>query len=85
MLYGFIVTGLLPLTAVLLATAAIGSEIEDGTIVYLLAKPAERWRIVAGKLLAAWGATTVIVLASAVVGGVVALAGGSDWRVLGAS
>ena len=74
-LYGLIVTALLPLTAVLLATAAIGNEIEDGTIVYLLAKPAERWRIVAGKLLAAWGATTAIVLGSAVVGGAVALAG----------
>ena len=81
-LYGFIVIGLLPFTAVLLATAALGSEIEDGTIVYLLSKPAERWRILAGKLLAAWGATAVIVLASAVVGGVVALAGQGDWRVL---
>ena len=82
-LYGLIVTALLPLTAVLLATAAIGNEIEDGTIVYLLAKPAERWRIVAGKLLAAWGATTVIVVASGVLGGAVALAGADDWGVLG--
>ena len=82
-LYGLIVTALLPLTAVLLATAAIGNEIEDGTIVYLLAKPAERWRIVAGKLLAAWGATTAIVVGSAVVGGAVALAGADDWGVLG--
>ena len=82
-LYGLVVTALLPLTAVLLATAALGSEIEDGTIVYLLAKPAERWRIVAGKLLAAWGATAVVVLGSALVGGAVALAGEGDWRVLG--
>ena len=81
-LYGFIVTLLLPATAVLLSTAALGSEIEDGTIVYLLSKPAERWRILAGKLLAAWGATTVIVVASGVVAGVVALAGQGDWRVL---
>ena len=50
-LYGLIVTALLPLTAVLLATAAIGNEIEDGTIVYLLSKPAERWRILAGSCL----------------------------------
>ncbi len=82
-LYGFVVTGVLPLTAVLLATAAIGNEIEDGTIVYLLAKPAERWRIVAGKLLAAWGATAVVVLGSALVSGAVALAGEGDWRILG--
>lgn len=82
-LYGLVVTALLPFTAVLLATAALGNEIEDGTIVYLLSKPAERWRIVAGKLLAAWGATAVIVLLSAVVGGVVTLAGSDDWRILG--
>ena len=83
LLNGLIVNALLPLTALLLATAALGSEVEDGTIVYLLSKPVERWRIVAGKLLAAWGATAVIVLASAVVSGVVALAGEGDWRILG--
>ncbi len=82
-LYGIIVTVLLPLTAVLLSTAALGSEIEDGTIVYLLSKPGERWRILAGKLLAAWGATTAIVVASALVGGVVALAGEDEWEILG--
>ncbi|HCV00943.1 MAG TPA: ABC transporter permease, partial [Dehalococcoidia bacterium] len=68
LLNALIVNALLPLTALLLATAAIGSEVEDGTIVYLLSKPVERWRIVAGKLTAAWGATLVIVLASAAVG-----------------
>jgi len=82
-LYGLIVTALLPLTAVLLSTAALGSEIEDGTIVYLLSKPSERWRILTGKLLAAWGATTAIVVASALVGGVVALAGKDEWSILG--
>ena len=74
---------LLPLTALVLATAALGSEIEDGTIVYLLAKPAQRWRIVAGKLLAAWGATALLVLASATISGAVALAGEDGWRILG--
>ncbi len=83
LLNALIVNALLPLTALLLATSAIGSEVEDGTIVYLLAKPVERWRIVAGKLIAAWGATAIIVLASAAVSGAVALAGESGWRVLG--
>lgn len=83
LLNALIVNALLPLTALLLATAAIGSEVEDGTIIYLLSKPVERWRIVAGKLIAAWGATLVIVLASAAVSGVVALAGEHDWRILG--
>ena len=82
LLNALIVNALLPLTALLLATSAIGGEIEDGTIIYLLAKPVERWRIVAGKLIAAWGATAIIVLASAAVSGAVALAGDGGWRVL---
>ncbi len=82
-LNALVINILLPLTALVLATAALGSEIEDGTIVYLLSKPAERWRIVAGKLLAAWGATAVLVLASAVVGGLLTLAGEGDTRIVG--
>ena len=35
----------LPLVAVIVGTAAIGSEIEDGTIVYLLSKPVPRLSI----------------------------------------
>ena len=81
-LNALVINILLPLTALVLATASLGSEIEDGTIVYLLSKPAERWRIVAGKLLAAWGATAVLVLASAVIGGLVALAGEGESRLL---
>ncbi|MCY3602012.1 MAG: ABC transporter permease, partial [Chloroflexi bacterium] len=81
-LNALVINILLPLTALVLATASLGSEIEDGTIVYLLSKPAERWRIVAGKLLAAWGATAVLVLASALLSGVVALAGEGESRLL---
>ncbi len=74
---------MLPLTALLLATAALGGEIEDGTAVYLLSKPIPRWRILAGKLLAAWGATAAIVLAGAALAGAVVLAGEGGWNVLG--
>ena len=74
---------MLPLTALILATAALGGEIEDGTAVYLLSKPIARWRILAGKLLAAWGATAAAVLAGAALAGAVALAGESGWNVLG--
>lgn len=81
-LNALVINILLPLTALVLATAALGSEIEDGTIVYLLSKPVERWRIVAGKLLAAWGATAILVLASAVISGIVTLAGEGESRIL---
>ena len=44
---------LMPLVALLLGTAALGAEIEDGTVVYLLAKPIPRSVIVLTKLLVA--------------------------------
>jgi ABC-2 type transport system permease protein len=40
---------LLPITALVFGTAAFGSEVEDGTIVYLLVKPIARWRVVTTK------------------------------------
>ena len=53
LLDGLIVTTLLPLAALVYGTAALGAEIEDGTAVYLLAKPVPRRQIILGKLLAA--------------------------------
>lgn len=82
-LTGTVALIVLPVTALFLATSALGSEIEDGTAVYLLSKPVARWRILAGKLLAAWGASAAIVLAAAAVSGAVLLAGESGWNVLG--
>ncbi|HXV32453.1 MAG TPA: ABC transporter permease [Gaiellaceae bacterium] len=79
---GLIVTTLLPLAAVVYGTAVLGSEIEDGTAVYLLAKPVSRARIVAAKLLASWLATTVTVLGSGLVAGAIALAGAPEDGIL---
>jgi ABC-2 type transport system permease protein len=62
---------LLPLVAVIVGTAALGSELDDGTIVYLLAKPVARWRIVLVKLLVAWLVTTLLVAPAIVVAGVI--------------
>ena len=45
-----IFTLLLPLVALVFGTASLGAEIEDGTAVFLLTKPIERWRIVAIKI-----------------------------------
>jgi ABC-2 type transport system permease protein len=57
----------LPIIAVLFGTAAFGAEIEDGTIVYLLAKPVPRWAVVTAKLIAVVGATAVLAAGSAAV------------------
>ena len=72
---GLIVTVLLPLLALVYGTAALGAEIEDGTAVYLLAKPVSRAQIIFGKLLAAWALTSVTVLASGLVAGAIGLQG----------
>lgn len=57
-----IATLLLPLVALVLGTAALGAEIEDGTAVFLLTKPIERWRIIAIKTGVAAAATAVLVV-----------------------
>lgn len=62
---------LLPLVAVIVGTAALGSEIDDGTIVYLLANPIPRWRVVLVKLLVAWLVTVLLVAPAIAVAGMV--------------
>jgi ABC-2 type transport system permease protein len=52
----------LPLIALVFGTATIGSEIEDGTIVFLLAKPIARWRVALAKLGVAAGLTAALVV-----------------------
>lgn len=66
-------TMLLPLVAILFGTAAFGSEIDDGTAVYLLAKPIGRWAIVLAKLIAAVAVTLILTVASAGIAGAIAL------------
>jgi ABC-2 type transport system permease protein len=62
---------LLPLVAVIVGTAAIGSELDDGTIVHLLAQPVPRWRIVAVKLIVAWVVVTLLVAPATLIAGLI--------------
>jgi ABC-2 type transport system permease protein len=81
---GLVVTTLLPLAALVYGTAALGAEIEDGTAVYLLAKPVSRRSIVLAKLLGAWVLTSVTVLASGLVAAAIGLGGAAgDGLLLG--
>jgi ABC-2 type transport system permease protein len=70
-----VVATLLPLCALVFGTAALGSEFEDGTAVYLLGKPIARWKVVCSKLVVAWAATAALVVVSAVVAGTIAIQG----------
>ncbi len=61
-----VVRTVMPLVALIIGTAAIGSEIEDGTAVYLMVKPIARWKIALAKILVAVGLTAVLVIPSIV-------------------
>ena len=69
---------LLPLVAVIVGTAALGSELDDGTIVYLLAKPVPRPLIVLVKLLVAWAVTGLLVAVPILIAGVIGAGGDPD-------
>jgi ABC-2 type transport system permease protein len=57
---GLGVTIALPLVALLAASAVLGPEIDDGSIVYLLAKPVSRHAVAVSKFVAAWLATLAL-------------------------
>ena len=82
LLEALVVSSVLPLAALVFGTAALGAEIEDGTAVYLLAKPIPRSRIIIGKLLAAWLVTAVLVLVSGLGAAAIGLWGRSDAGIL---
>jgi ABC-2 type transport system permease protein len=82
---GLIVTAVLPLTALMFGTSVIGDELEDGTAIYLLTKPIQRWEILLPKLLAPWLLTSVIIVASTVISGFVAIDSGGLDVVYGAA
>jgi len=59
LLQHFALGAIVPLLALLAGTGAIGSEIDDGSIIYLLAKPVRRSEIVLTKLAMAVGCVAV--------------------------
>lgn len=63
-----IVGTFLPLAALIFGTAALGTEFEDGTAVYILSKPVSRRVIVLSKLVVAWAATAGVVLVPTILG-----------------
>ncbi len=64
-----VVRTVMPLVALIIGTAAIGSEIDDGTAVYLIIKPIPRWRIALSKILVAAGLTAAMVVPAVILTG----------------
>ncbi|MGR3936573.1 ABC transporter permease subunit [Streptomyces sp. BRA346] len=57
LLGGFAIATMVPLIGVIAGTGAIGPEIDDGSVIYLLAKPVKRPTIIVTKLVVAIGVT----------------------------
>jgi ABC-2 type transport system permease protein len=75
-LEGLMITSVLPLVALVFGTAALGSELDDGTAVHVLTKPIPRWSIVLPKLAVAGGLTAVLLFPSTILAGI--LIGGTS-------
>ena len=67
-----------PLVALVVGTGVIGSEIEDGTLVFQLVKPVPRWLTAAAKALVAAFLTGVLIVPPVVVTGLLLGGFGSD-------
>ena len=64
-----VVRFVMPLLALIVGTSVLGSEIDDGTAVYLMVKPIARWRIIVAKAIVAAGLTAILVVPAVVVTG----------------
>jgi ABC-2 type transport system permease protein len=76
------VATLMPLVSLLFGTGAIGSELDDGTAVYLLAKPIRRSTIVLTKLAVASACAIVLTCGPMLVAGLIGAGGLADGLVL---
>lgn len=74
-LFDAMVRTVLPLVALVFGTSALGSELEDGTAVYILAKPIRRSQVILAKAGVAGSLTGGLVVASTLGSGI--LAGGT--------
>ena len=75
LLDALVATTVLPLIALVFGTAVLGSELDDGTAVYLLIKPLPRSRIVFSKLAVGIVVTMAMVFPSTLVAGLAVGAG----------
>jgi ABC-2 type transport system permease protein len=67
---GLVVRVVLPLVALVFGTAALGSELEDGTAVHILTKPIRRSTIVLSKVVVAGTLTAVMLVPSTILAGI---------------
>jgi ABC-2 type transport system permease protein len=71
----FGLTVVLPLTALIIGTSVLGAEIDDGSIVHLLATPVSRAVVIGAKYAVAVALTTIFAAVPELVAGVIATGG----------
>jgi ABC-2 type transport system permease protein len=76
-----VIRTVLPLVALVLGTAALGSEVDDGTVIFQLLKPIARWKVALAKTAVAAGLTVALILPPIIVTGI--LLGGTGVTSLG--
>ena len=69
---------LLPLASAIYSTMILSQEIEQKTIVYLLTRPIERWKLLVGR----WGATVVAVIVISIMGMVATVLGSGGFTAV---
>ena len=69
-----ILRSIMPLIALVFGTGALGTELEDGTIVYLLTKPGHRFRLVLAKGVVASAVTVALTVSATLLTGLIAAA-----------
>jgi ABC-2 type transport system permease protein len=82
LMVGFIITGILPLCTLPMATSVLGDELEEGTAVYLLTKPVPRWQILLPKLAAATLVSASMLFVATLLSGWLALHGHGDLSIV---
>jgi ABC-2 type transport system permease protein len=80
----FVLPVLLPLTALIFATSALGGEVEDRTLLYLTFRPISRLTVIVAKLLACTLVTTVLVELSLLATYLIGTQGAGSTQNLGA-
>ncbi len=71
-----------PISAIVLGSAALGDERRDGTLSFLIVRPLRRSSITGAKLLAAWTAATAVTILSGVLASAALSVRSSDWSTL---
>ena len=77
----FALTIVVPLVALIAGTTAIGPEIDDGSIVYLMAKPLSRFTIANSKYIVGAGVATVFGAGATLLAGIILASGADTMRV----